>query len=146
MGLLSALLLIMTQIFVTVLEGQISAETTSAVAQDGRFIYSRFIHDIHQAQSVSTPLSLGDTSSSLIFTQNALTYTYSLVNGNLMLTDPSGSYQLNSFNSMVRDLQFQRVGNVNGKHTFRITFVIEGRGGVRGDTQAKQFQTTVGLR
>lgn len=146
MGLLSILLLVLTQIFTTVLEGQIQAEATSAVASDGRFIYTRFIHDVHNANSVNTPLGLGDMADTLSFTRNSISYNYSLVNGNLILTDPSGTSQLNGINTEVSNLQFKRIGNINGKHTFQILFTISSKGGVRGNKEIKIFQTTAGLR
>ncbi len=146
MGLLSILLLVLTQIFITVLEGQIEAEATSAVAGDGRFLYTRFIHDVHNADSISTPQNLGDTANTLEFSRNSISYSYSLVNGNLLFTDPTGTSQLNGINTEVSNLQFRRIGNVNGKHTFQILFTISSKGGVRGNKEIKIFQTTAGLR
>jgi len=146
MGLLSVLLLVLSQVFTTVLEGQINAEATSSVAQDGRYIYSRFIHDVHNADSVATPSALGEISESLVLSSNTLVYTYFLSNGNLYISDPTGTHQLNSFNTTVSDLVFQRIGNVAGKHTFQIHFTVTSKGELRGNNEIKIFQTTAGLR
>jgi type II secretory pathway pseudopilin PulG len=146
MGLLSLLLVALTTIFVAIIDTQLNAQTTSYVAQDGRYIYSRLIADIHKASSVQAPLNLGDTTNALQMTVSSSSATYSLTDGNLVMTDSSGSHIMNSFGTTVSGLTFTRIGNVNGKHTFRINFTVSGNREADSSPEVKDFQTTAGLR
>lgn len=147
-GLLSIFILVLTEIFVSVLNTQLSSESTSSVAQDGRFIYSRLIYDINSADNVTLPANLGDTSDTLVLIRGGQTYTYSLSNGNLELQDPSLDIQpLNGVDTTISNFVVTRLGNAGGKHTFQINFRVTGNiqlPGGRVDTQV--FQTTAGLR
>jgi type II secretory pathway pseudopilin PulG len=146
MGLLSILLVALTTIFVAIIDTQLNAQATSYVAQDGRYIYSRLIADIHKASSVQSPQNLGDTTNSLQMTISSASASYSLADGNLILTDTTGSHVMNSFGTTISDLSFTRIGNVNGKHTFRINFTVSGNRVADSSPEVKDFQTTAGLR
>lgn len=148
MGLLSILLVALTTIFTAIIDTQLNAQTTSYVSQDGRYIYSRFIHDVNNASSVQTPSSLGSTSASLVFTKDGSSVTYALSGGDLVMTDNTGSYNMNSFGTAISDFSVMRVGNTgvnNPKDTFQISFTVSGN---RPDSspEVKEFQTTAGLR
>lgn len=146
MGILSMLLVVFTDIFTSILDTQLSSQRTSSVAQDGRYIYSRLIYDINRAQGVILPANLGDVSVSLQATISGTLYTYALAGGNLTVTDNTGTYALNSYDTTISGLQFTRLGNASGKHTFRINFNVTGRIPMHGTTEVKAFQTTAGLR
>lgn len=148
MGLLSILLVALTTIFTAIIDTQLNAQTTSYVSQDGRYIYSRFIYDINNASSVQTPTGLGSTSASLVLTKDGVQVTYALSGNNLVMTDNTGSYTMNSFGTTISNLSFKRVGNTgvsNPKDTFQISFTVSGN---RPDSspEVKEFQTTAGLR
>jgi type II secretory pathway pseudopilin PulG len=148
MGLLSIVLVAMTTIFTTIIDTQLNAQTTSYVSQDGRYIYSRFIHDINNATSVQAPAGLGSTSASLVLTKDGTQVTYALSGNNLVMTDNTGSYTMNSFGTTISHVSFKRVGNtgiINPKDTFQISFTVSGN---RPDSspEVKDFQTTAGLR
>ena len=146
MGIMMVLIMILTDILVAVLATQLSSQSTSQVSQDGRYIYTRLIYDVNRAQSVLLPLNLGETSNSLQATINGTVYTYSLSGGNLVVTDPNGTDQLNSIDSSVSGLQFKRIGNQNGKNTFQINFTVISKIQTKGVTDQEIFQTTAGLR
>lgn len=146
MGLFSMLVVVITDILVTTINIQLRTESTTSVATDGRYIYSRFIYDINRAETVVQPQNLGDSASTLQFTADSNNFTYGLNNGNLTITDVNGTYQLNSFDSSISDLTFQRIGNAEGKHTFRINFTVTGKTKSENQTEVKKFQTTAGLR
>ncbi|MGE5041957.1 MAG: PilW family protein [Candidatus Levyibacteriota bacterium] len=146
MGIVSVFMLVLTDILVAVLDTRTASESTSQVTQDGRYIYTRLIYDINHAESVSTPLNLGDTSNSLVATINGTVYTYSLQNGNLMLSAPGSSDQLNGNDTSVSGLSFKRIGNAGGKNTFQILFTVASRIIRHGPVDREVFQTTAGLR
>ncbi len=55
MGLLTIMVLIFTDIFTSIIDNQLGSENTSNVADDGRYIYSRFIYDVNRADSIVSP-------------------------------------------------------------------------------------------
>lgn len=146
MGLLTVLILVFTQIFTSILDNQSSSQSTSRVAEDGRYIYSRFIYDVNRAQSISIPAALGSSSANLVLTINSAQYTYSTNSGNLTVTDPTGTYALNGFGTTISNVNFQRIGNAGGKHTIQMNFTVTSNMGLHGAFENKSFQTTAGLR
>lgn len=53
------MIVIFTQIFVSILDNQLRSTNTSNVADDGRYIYSRFIYDVNRADSIASPSAFG---------------------------------------------------------------------------------------
>lgn len=146
MGLLIVMILIFTDIFTSIIDNQLSSGNTSSVADDGRYIYSRFIYDVGRAQSVTDPVSYGSSSASLTLAIGSQNFTYALNNGNLVVTDSSGSYTLNSSGTSISDLLFTKVGTTGAKNTVRLSFTVNGKVTTRGIRDVQQFQTTAGLR
>lgn len=146
MGLLVVMLLIFTDIFTSIIDNQLSSKNTSNVADDGRYIYSRFIYDVSRAQSVAEPASYGSASASMSLIIDGQSYTYALNNNNLIVTDPNGSYTLNSEGSSISGLLFTKVGTSSAKSTVRLNFTVAGNVTSRGISDQENFQTTAGLR
>lgn len=134
MGIVAIFLVVLVNIFLSVLEVQLESQSASSVDIDGRFILSRLAYDIHRAQNFSI------TPTSLSLTINGLNFSYALNGDDLELITPNGSYQLNSHSSQVSDLLFTRVGNNTGKDTVQITFITT------SGKQTRDYQTTIGLR
>ncbi len=146
MGIFAILITLMAHIFTSIVDTQLSSEATTSVAQDGQYLYSRFIYDIHSADAIVTPEALGETGSVLTLTKDGTNYTYSLDGDVLMVHDGTAGYALNSFETGISDLQFQRIGNIGGKHTVRITFTVTGKTVLQSGPEVRHFQTTAGLR
>jgi type II secretory pathway pseudopilin PulG len=146
MGLLSILLLVFTDIFTSILDTQLSSRNTSSVADDGRYIYSRFIYDVNRAQTIVEPSSYGVPSSQMTITIDGQNYTYSLTNNILTLTDSTGTYALNGDGSQVTSLKFTKIGATSTKDTVQINFTIQGAIPNHGIIDKEVFQTTAGIR
>ncbi len=146
MGLLSILILIFTEIFTSIIENQLSSKNTSNVADDGRYVYSRFIYDVTRASSIQEPALFGSSSANLALLIDGEEYTYSASGGSLLVTNPSGSYALNGYGTSVSNLLFTKVGTDSAKDTVRINFTISGNINKQGISDSQQFQTTAGLR
>ncbi len=146
MGLLTVLVLIFTDIFTTIIDNQLGSKNTSNVADDGRYIYSRFIYDVGRASQVTEPSVFGSTSATMKLVIGGQNYTYSLTNNNIVVTDPTGSYVLNGEGSSVSNLLFTKVGSPSAKDTVRINFTVSGNVTTRGISDQQIFQTTAGLR
>jgi len=146
-GLLSIFLVVLSQIFGSVLDAQLESQSTSAVHRDGRFILSKLTYDVHRANSIVLPASLGASSTSLQLDISGIN-TYSLNNGNLELTNSLGTNNLNSADTTVSNLNFTRIGNsvANAKNTVRITYTITSKIVRPKGLETKDFQTTIGIR
>ncbi|MDO8270097.1 MAG: hypothetical protein Q7T54_05525 [Candidatus Levybacteria bacterium] len=145
MGLLITLIVIFTEIFASITDLQLSSKNTSNVADDGRYIYSRFIYDVNRAESISTPINEGETTNTLSLIINGDSYNYTLANGVLSITDPTGSYALNGYGSQVVGLSFTKIGT-GANSTVRINFTVNGIVTKQGLSDQQSFQTTAGLR
>ena len=146
MGLLAVIILVFTEVFISIIDNQLSSRNASNVADDGRYIYSRFIHDVNRAESITQPSEFGSTSAALTLVIGSQNYTYSLSNNNLTVTDPEGSHALNGYGSSISALLFTKVGTSNSKSTVKINFTVNGVTTTRGILDQQSFQTTAGLR
>lgn len=146
MGISMVILLILTELLTAIFNTKLLTKSTTGVARDGRYIYTRLTYDVNRAQSVTLPANLGEISTSLVLSIDGAQYIYSVQNGNLVLTAPQGSDSLNGYDTTVSNLTFQRIGNPNGKHTFRINYVITSKVTTNGPPETQSFQTTAGLR
>jgi len=151
-ALLSTVLVIAVDIMFRTSEFSLESSAKGGLQEDARFIISRLSYDIHRAENVTTPANIGNTSSTLILTNGSDTYTYNLVGSTLELQSETGplpiiqNANINSNNTKVNSISFQRLGNSAGKHTFKITFDLEGTTVQKGGPEQKTFETVVGLR
>lgn len=137
---------ILSEVFASIIEVQQESQTVSSVEEDGRFILSRLSNDIQQASSVSLPATPGASSATLQISVNADNYSYSLQNGNLNLTNASGTNQLNGFDTAVSGLSFTRIGNAGGKNSIRMQYTLTSKSVRKKGPEVKTFQTAVTLR
>ncbi len=146
MGLLSILLVVLTDVFVSIIDVRKESEAVSAVEQDGNYILARLFYDVSRASSISTPASLGASTSSLLITIGGVNYTYSLNGSNLQLVNNNGTDVLNSINTTVSSPTFLRIGNSGGKNTIQISFTVSSVTQRNHGPETKTYQTSVGLR
>lgn len=126
-GLLSIFLVILSDIFVSVVELKLGTESVSSAEQNARFITSRLIYDVHRASSVTAPATLGATSSSFALVIGGVAYTYQLNGVDVELTNNFGSFKLNDSEVTITNPIFQRIGNSGGKPTVKINFTVTSR-------------------
>lgn len=146
MGLISILMVIISQLFGAIFDVKIESEATSAVEQDGRFILSRLIHDIERSTAITTPLDYGSTSSSLIMTIDGTENTYAVSGGVLQLVNNSGTNNINSSQTAVSNMTFQKIGDETANETVKIAFTISSIAQRTSGSEVRTFQTTVGRR
>src|SRR4051812_24567410 len=89
-ALMTIFMLVLTDIFTTTLRLQTETEASSSAEEDGRFILLRFIHDINAASAITTPATLGATSSTLAITVNSVAFMYRLNSGKLQISKNGG--------------------------------------------------------
>ena len=143
MGILSILLVVLLQIFSSLIDIQLDTQDTSVVEQDSKLILLRLLYDINRADLVTIPGSLGETSDTLQLTIGPTQYVYLLQNGSLYLSATSSS-QLNGIDTTISGVSFTRVGNNTGKNQIKISYTITSKQAQKADT--KTVNTTIGLR
>lgn len=149
-GIFIVLVGILTGVFTSILDNQLTTESTSSIDENQHYMLSRLTYDINRSQSIITPASPGLQTSNLQLQINNINYSYSLdSNGNFQLkdiTDNLGPYNLNDYDASISAVQFTRIGNVGGKNTIQVAFTITSKTLQRGKTQSKSFATTIGTR
>ncbi len=109
MGILAVLLVVLTEMFVSIVDVQLSSKSFTNVEADGRFMVARITYDINRADSITTPANPGDSSSSLVLDIGGETYTYALSGDILQLTNLSGTDSINSTETGVSAPNFQKI-------------------------------------
>lgn len=148
-GILSILIGVMTAIFGQIVEGQLEAEASSATDQDGRYVLGKMIYDmksVNVTDTVVIPASPGVQTSTLQLQINSINYTYSLnSNGDLILTNGTTGEvnKLNSVNSSISGLNFQRLGAGGTNDTVRVNFTVTSRNTQSAGPESKSFETTL---
>lgn len=148
-GVFSLLVVTIFQLFSSILDVQISSQSKSSIYQDSQFIIERFRYDIQRASLIISP-PVGESSSSAVFTADGNSYSYSSINGDLILSDLSSTYsgKLNSLATTVSNLTFMRSSDTQGKNNDALTvsFTLTSNFSQRSTNKSENFKTTAVLR
>lgn len=152
-GLLGILLVILSEIFISVVQLQLSSGSQGAVEQNGVYVLSRLTYDLRRTTQIQSPL-IGETVATLSATiresGNDVPYTYDLQNQNLILTIGSQTTQLNSSDTMITDFSVKKIGNsaqiTAAKDTIQVGFTIHTRGAVLDSQKERTYNTVISLR
>ena len=160
MGIFSMLLVVLLQLFSTILSSHAESQATSSVDQDGAYILARLTYDIHNATGITSPTPLGTSctatpaSTTCHLSMGGTVSQYSLdSSGNLNMTIGGTNFPLNSVETSIDSITFTALGNPssgtlpNPKPSVQISFTLKSKtirtGGVQ---QLQSFTTTVGTR
>lgn len=151
MGIFSTLLMVLVELFGSIVSVNLESQANAAVSQDGRYLLNEMSYTIRQTKSISQPAGYGSANagSTLQFTTtNGKTYTYSLSGQNLMINDGTSAEQLNSVGTTVSNLSFTRLktSGTSGEDTVTVSFTLTSTTREQKGYQQKSFQTTVGRR
>lgn len=146
MGLLSIFVLIISDIFLSVLESKTESTGTASIEQDGRFMIARLTTDINRASSITSPAAMGATSSSLSLVINGATYSYAVVGGKLQITSPAGVDSLSGPGTTINSVSFQKIGDGVSSETVRISIDAASVAKRKKGAEQRVFSTTVGRR
>jgi type II secretory pathway pseudopilin PulG len=146
MALMSIFLLVLLDIFTTILNTKLASESTSGISQDSRYILSKLSYDVNNSDSISTP-TLGSTSAILQLTASGSANTYALSGGNLVKTQGGVSMNLNGTDTMFDAISFKNMGKAGGKPTIQVIYTVRSKIIVQGGrTEVQTINTTVGTR
>ncbi|HYK08069.1 MAG TPA: type II secretion system protein [Candidatus Eisenbacteria bacterium] len=164
MGVFSILLVILLQLFSSILSTHSESQATSSVDTDGAYIMARLAYDIHNSTDITFPLLAASPNNSCTATPASTTCHLSLVgvvtqygldsSGNLNITVGGIAFPVNSPETSLTTITFTTLGNPvdpqkdpNPKKSVQISFTLKSktiRSGIGQQTQ--DFQTTVQTR
>ena len=145
-ALLGIFLYSLTNLFVSSIDLRLETEANSSVEQDGRFLLNRLRYDITQSDAIVAPSSLGVPDDTLTLTRGGINYTYSIVDGDLVVADGGSTDQLNSTRTQVPSISFLRLGNVGGKNTVTISFTVNSEVEQAQGVKTRSYEVTFGIR
>lgn len=152
LALTSVMLFILTDMMVTLVTVQTESESASSITQDGRYLLNKFRYDIQAADSISTPGSLGSTTTSLVAVIGGESYTYQINANNNLVRNPASppgnidENRLNGSGTSVSNITFQRLGSSGGTATIKLSFTLVSTTAEPGVTSEQTFNTTIGMR
>lgn len=152
-GLLGILLVILSDIFISVVHLQLSSGSQGAVEQNGTYVLSRLTYDLRRTTQIQSPL-IGETVATLSATirigAQDVPYTYELQNQNLVMTIGTQTTQINSSDTIITDFSVKKIGNsaqfVTAKDTVQIGFTVHSRGTVSDSRKERSYNTVISLR
>lgn len=146
LGLASIMLVVLSELFVSILNESVETQNYSAVQTDGRYILARLRYSINNADSINTPADLGSTASELTVIIGTSQLHYYVNGDKLYLNDGTGDYLLSNLDTKITDLVFSRQGNVSGKHVISIMFTASSGEIGTAQYEAQTFVGAGGLR
>ena len=124
MGIMSILIMILAQVFGSILNMRVGSEAVSAIAQDSRYALSRLAYDVGRASSITTPTT-GQSSSTLTLVIGGTNYVYSLSGNDLVLSVGGGvNSVVNSNGTAISSLSFTRNNNLGTKENITINATL----------------------
>jgi hypothetical protein len=146
MGLLSIFLVVMFNLFSQIISTQTRSVAVSLVQTNGNFLLTKLTHDINQANAITVPASIGSSAVTMTLTIGTTNATYTVTDGRLVMTDTSGSYNLNDADTTVSNFIITRLGNSGGKAGLKIVFTLTSNVIDNSNIKSKTFNTFAALR
>jgi hypothetical protein len=146
MGIFSLLLLVFVEMFALLVNRQLETESLSSVQQDANYLFARFSYDFSQATSINTPASPGAPTANLILLIGASNREYFLDSGKLTSSQNGIINQLNSSETTLSNLTFQRLGMGDAFDVIQIKCNIESKTKKQSGYDITHFSTTLGIR
>lgn len=147
MGILSIILMVFIELFVSLTRVRLENQSTSNIQQDSSYLINKFVYDIHQAKSISLPLHPAEQSNILEILIDGTSYSYATDEAkNLIMNDGTNSYQLNGYDTQIPAILFTRLGQDDVHDVIQINFTLTSRVKNPAGYESQTYETTVGLR
>lgn len=147
LGILTILVGILSNLFGSIIDVQLSSKSTSSIDQDGRYIMAKLNYNMGNASSIIGPATPGSSASAIVKNStDSINYTYNLNGGDLEMASSGATLKLNSADSSISDLIFTRVGIGGSSDTLQVKFTITSKTVLKGRPQIQTYQTTFGLQ
>lgn len=134
LALFSALTVILSSIFMTALETQLSVGTRTSLDLQRDFIERRILYDLRNSSSVSTPSQYDTSGQVLELTIDGVSHVYSLINNRLVLAKGGESQFLTDDSISVSSFDVQLQGESADNPIVTVAIVFEGAVGYNAIT------------
>lgn len=146
LGLSIVMLVVLSELFIGILNESVETQNYSATQTDGRYIMGRLRGAISNASLVSVPANLGDASDHLELVVDGVTQRYYISNDKLYLNDGTGDYLISHLDSSITGVSFTRTGNAGGKPVIDIEFTSSTGVSETAQYESQTFKGAGGLR
>jgi hypothetical protein len=138
-GLLSIFILLLFNLFSSLLSSQTRSVAVSLIQTNGNFILTKLTHDINQADSIVSPATLDTPVTTMTLKNGTNNVTYSVVDKRLVLSDATGNHNLNDVDTTFSNFIVRRLGNTGGKQGLEISFTITSNVTDNSNIKTKDF-------
>ena len=143
-ALFSIIIIVIVDLLITSGSLKTESESQSGIQTDAALITSRLNYEIRNADTITIPTAIGQTTANLSLTTSSEIHTFSLSGNNLIYQKTVGlvttSANLNTNLTNVSSLSFQALGSVGGKISIKINFTLtEGKATQQGN-QTKNYE------
>jgi len=146
MGILSILLMVFIDMFATLVNRQLETESLSSVQQDANYLLSRLNYDFSQSKNIQVPATASSPSASLTLLNGSTPYYYFLKSDNLIASHSGILDQLNSSETTISNVSFQRLGIGNARDVVQVKCDITSKSKKQSGYDVTHFSTTLGIR
>ena len=123
-GIVGAVLLVVSILLMTLLTSRIKNETVSEVELQGTQAMQLITQNVRNAETVSVP-ARGEISSSLVITKEGENIAFSLDDGVIYIQEGSGNLiNLTNDRVLASSLLFENTGKENAPDSIRINFIL----------------------
>lgn len=144
LGLYSILITVIMSLFTSILESRTETTQISQVEIEGGRLLSRLQYDIYRATSITTPATLGQTSSTLVLTTpESTTITYTVDAQGTMNLTRAGTTDAMTEDVLVEDFSIQRRGNASGTEVVEVTLDLASKLRLANQAEQKTFHVTL---
>lgn len=142
MGIMSILLVILTEVFGSIINTKLRSEAVTAVAQDSRYVLARLAYDISRSSAITSP-----TGNTLALQIDGVSYVYQLDGSTLTLAVAGGDPQaLTGVGTRITSLNFVRT-DLGLNQGVQISMVMHPTMVIPGTPDlGRQITTTIGTR
>lgn len=146
MGLFSGFMVLLSGLFVSILDVQRESVETARIEEDSQYLFSKLEYDISRAEGVITPAANGASSQTLtLTTPEGYQISYSLENNQLKIASGSSVQNLTHPEVMVTNLNFYRLGS-DGKPTITTDITLQSSYPEQTNPETRDLNYTFGTR
>lgn len=143
-ALFSIIIIVVVDLLITSGSLKAESESQSGLQTDAELITSRLSYELRNADSVTTPNVIGQTTNTLVVTTGAESQSFSLAGDNLFYQKTVGatttSANLNTNLTKVSNLSFQALGFVGGKLSIKASFSLTETKATQQGNQTKNYE------
>lgn len=149
-ALFSIIIIVVVDLLMTSGSLKTESESQSGLQIDAALITSRLNYEIRSADTVTSPATIGQTTTSLSITTGSETHTFSLSGTNFLYQKTVGATvttdNLNSNLTNVSNLTFQALGFSGGKLVVKTNFTLTEAKAIQQGNQSKNYEIIVTTR